>query len=201
MVFKRKAGVAGLLVVLVLSMVVISASCASDETGGNGEFNQPIIDGVIDSEEYASSKSLDSGYMLYWSSDSEHIYIAIEADTTGWIAVGFQPDDENKKKDTDIIIGYVSGGRASVFDMFSQNPDGPHPLDIDLGGSNDIIEFSGSEAEGVTIIEFKRKLNTGDAYDNALSKGNQRLIWAYSDVDGLYNEHSGGKWGYGSIDI
>ena len=177
--------------------MVSTVSCGSNETDEQGQFNPPIIDGVIDSEEYIKTKSLGSGYNIYWSSDQTYIYIAIKANTGGWVAVGFQPEDDDKKKDTDIVIGYVSGGRASVFDMFSKNPDGPHPLDIDLGGSNDIIEFSGSENEGVTIIEFKRKLNTGDTYDNVLTSGNQRLIWAYTDTDGLYNEHTGGRWGYG----
>jgi len=54
---------------------------------------------------------------------------------------------------------------------------------------------------GVTVIEFKRKLDTGDTCDKALSQGNQRLIWTYAEVDGLYNDHTGGRWGYGSIDI
>jgi len=60
------------------------------------------------------------------------------------------------------------------------------PPDQQLGGTNDLIETGGSEASGFTIIELKRKLNTGDKYDKSFTKGqNINIIWGVGPSDSL----------------
>jgi len=57
---------------------------------------------------------------------------------------------------------------------------GPHPPDTQLGGTDDILASAGKFDNGYTTIEFKRKLDTGDKFDKPLSKGVNKIIWAYS---------------------
>ena len=153
-------------------------------------------DGVIDSREYLSEMIYD-GYELYWVNDNEFIYVAMKAETAGWVSLGIQPG--SGMKDSDIIIGFVKDGKASVLDRFSTGVFGPHPPDTELGGTFDIVDFGGEEAVGYTIIEFKRALDTGDQYDKKLSIGENKIIWAYGPDDTPTTKHA--KRGQGEITI
>ena len=83
--------------------------------------------------------------------------------------------------------------------MFSTGDFGPHPPDTELGGTYDILDFGGGEEGGYTSIEFKRALNTGDKYDNALSRGVNKIIWSYGSEDDLKSKHI--NRGYGELTI
>jgi hypothetical protein len=114
------------------------------------------------------------------------------------VALGFLPQDWTpaiQKKDTDAIIGFVVGGKATVVDTFITGLIGPHPAD----GKNDIEQASGSIEGTSTIIEFKRKLDTGDSRDQALEKGINKIMWAvgYDPTDN--GAHA--SRGYSEIDI
>ncbi len=153
-------------------------------------------DGVIDSREYLGEMTYDS-YELYWANDSEFIYAAMKAKTEGWVALAIQPG--SRMKDADMIFGFVKDGEVTVFDLFSTGDFGPHPPDTELGGTFDIIDFGGKEADGYTIIEFKRALETGDQHDNRLAIGKNRIIWAYGAADALAPKHT--SRGYGEITL
>ena len=60
----------------------------------------------------------------------------------------------------------IGDGTVKVVDAYSTGPTGPHPADTDQGGSDDIISFGGKESDGKTVIEFVRKLDTGDDKDD-----------------------------------
>ena len=154
-------------------------------------------DGVIKGGEYTNKISLGVDYELYWKSDGQYIYIAMKAKTSGWVAVGIQPG--SMMKDADMMFGFVKDGKTMVSDTFSTGSYGPHPPDTDLGGKNNILEFGGREEGGYTIIEFKRALTTGDKYDHPLSKGVNKIIWAYGSDDELTPKHI--VRGYGEIDL
>jgi hypothetical protein len=68
-----------------------------------------------------------------------------------------------------------------------------------LGGTNDILEFAGTERDGYTILELKRALKTPDQYDLEIHKGSNKIIWSYGDSDSLDIKHS--VRGYGEIVI
>jgi hypothetical protein len=167
----------------------------------SGESNSQMLaswsaDGVIGSREYLSEMTYD-GYELYWVNDEESVYVAMKAKTNGWVSLGIQPG--SGMKDSDIIIGFVKDGKASVLDRFSTGVFGPHPPDTELGGTFDIIDFGGNEADGYTVIEFKRDLDTGDQYDKKLSIGENKIIWAYGLDDTPTTMHT--KRGQGEITI
>jgi hypothetical protein len=162
---------------------------------------QPSSDGwkadsVIEQGEY--DKSLTYGDVeLHWTSDEQYIHIGLKAKTTGWVALGIQPG--TTMKDSDMILGLVQDGTVEIHDQFSTGTYGPHRDDTDLGGTDDIIEYNGKEDDGFTIIEFKRKLDTGDTYDLPLSAGINKIIWAYGSQDSADVKHR--NRGYGEIDL
>lgn len=155
-------------------------------------------DGEFMYREYSAEMvSADGNYEIRWLADEQYIYIGIRAKTTGWVAVGIEPS--SRMKDADMIFGFVKDGRATVSDQFSTGTYGPHSADTVLGGTDDILEFGGKEEGGYTIIEFKRALNTGDKYDNKLTKGAIKIIWSYGLTDDLTIKHA--SRGYGEITL
>ncbi len=153
-------------------------------------------DGIIKVREYTGNQQFGD-YRIFWRSDDRYAYIGISAPTTGFVSVGIQPG--SRMKDADMVFGFVQDGEATVLDLFSTGDFGPHSPDTELGGTNDILEFGGSEDDGSTTIEFKRALNTGDTYDLALAKGTNKIIWAYGSADGLQGRHA--ARGYGEITL
>ncbi len=153
----------------------------------------PIINGVITSGEYSSSKSFGTNYKLYWEvTDSTSISIGIEAKTTGWVSLGIKPS--SRMKDADMIYGWVEdNGTVVVYDAFSLSSTGDnHPPDTEIGGTFDFLSYNGSENTTSTTIEITRLLSTGDLdYDNSFpSNGEIAVIWAYGADDNFHSYHS-----------
>jgi len=155
-----------------------------------------VPDGEINPAEYTGGKTYGN-YEIYWDSDEEYIYVGMKAKASGFVAVGIKPT--LAMKDADMIFGFVKEGEASIYDIFSTGNYGPHPPDTELGGTNDIVEFGGREEGGFTTIEFKRALDTGDDYDKPLTKGVNKIIWAYGSNDSQTLRHS--NRGYGEINV
>jgi hypothetical protein len=173
-------------------------------------FNQTVpigkkqtLDGQVAEDEYEFTAEFDGGnYKVHWrvvDEEEEIIFLAIEAKTSGWVAIGFEP--KNRMEDADMLFGWVDGsGEVIVVDAYSTGETGPHPPDNELGGTNDILEYGGSESSGWTIIEFKRLLDTDDEFDNKLKeKGDIDIIWAVGNADDFQTKHS--KVGSGTIDL
>jgi len=157
---------------------------------------QWVADGVIYSEEYAGAEKYGD-FEIRWRNDEQYIYIGIRVKTDGWVSVAFQPG--TRMKDADMILGLVENNEPVIFDLFSTGDFGPHYSDEELGGTNDILEFDGSEDEEYTVIEFKRALNSGDAYDLDVLPGENKIIWAFGSSDDVTRKHF--SRGYGQITI
>lgn len=176
-------------VFLLLSLFCLSCQTESGEDGWSA-------DGVISAGEYTDNASYINGaYSLSWTSDEEYIYIGIEAKTNGFVAIGFG----NSMLQTDVVFGYVKDGETYIYDVYINSYLGPHPEDTDLGGTDDILDYGASEEGDYTIIEFKRKLDTGDNFDSAIIKGeSNNILWAFGGTDGMMSIHS--QRGYDSIE-
>jgi len=146
-----------------------------------------VADGVISSAEYTNSKTFGD-YEIHWTNDIDYIFVAIRCKTSGWVAVGFKP--ERRMKNADMVYGFVEQGKVSIFDMFSTGDFGPHPPDVEQGGSDDILEFAGAEEDGFTTIEFKRSLDTGDSKDQILTSGGNAILWACGSGDSTTQRHA-----------
>ena len=127
-------------------------------------------DGTIAEGEYAHETEA-AGVTLHWANDAEYLYGALEAQTEGWIAVGFDP--ENQMQGANFVFGYVADGVPTISDMFGVRPFGPgaHPADEQMGGQSNVVAVGGSQEDGRTVLEFQIPLDSGDEYDKPLQAG------------------------------
>jgi hypothetical protein len=173
------------LLLLTVATVIVSAdSPTSIALSAN-------IDGIISEDEYDAQTAFGNGdYILMWSVDDDTIYFGIVARTTGYVGLGIDP--EQRMLNADMIIGWVTdGGTVEIFDAYSTGATGPHPEDTDLGGTFDILDYDGIETDTHTIIEFSRKLSTGDSqYDNVIpASGSLDIIWSLGPSDTFAPRH------------
>jgi hypothetical protein len=191
-----------ILVALLLGMLLFSSGCIQPkeapivtEKAATGEWK---ADGIVGESEYSRSMVLQGparqGYSggemeISWKNDQEYLYLALNGSTDGWLAIGFEPLEW--MKNADIILASVQGSKATVLDEYCTGNYGPHIEDTMLGGTNDITEFGGSKGSGRTIIELKRKLDTGDKFDKAFSPGQAiSIIWALSKNSDISLKHN-----------
>ncbi|MHA1945831.1 MAG: DOMON domain-containing protein [Candidatus Hodarchaeales archaeon] len=151
----------------------------------------PINDGIVQNNEYESSKSFKNDlFKLYWTINDSTIYVGMIGQTTGWIAIGFDPT--TSMLDADLAYGWVDNdGIVTLYDAYSLNAFGSnHPKDVDIGGTNNFQTFNGTEESGATTIEFSRNLSTGDTNDNDIPKsGTIDIIWAIGNSDDFTSPH------------
>ncbi len=182
-------------VALLLCLLVLFSGCIQPQE--KPEVSMQAVseewkpDGIVGENEYSRSMVLSSppkqGYSggemeVSWKNDQENLYMALKSTTDGWLSVGFEPSEW--MKDADTIMGFAEGVRATVLDEYCTGNYGPHDEDTMLGGKDDILAFGGRREGGYTVIEFKRKLNTGDRFDKAFTPGQRvSMIWATADTN------------------
>lgn len=123
-----------------------------------------------------------------WTVEGDKIHVQLSAKTTGWVGIGFDP--EKAMQGANIIIGAVKNGKFKVEDHYGDRKRG-HSSDEKLGGKNDVLNPSGSEADGVTTISFSFPLDTGDKYDKPINpEAINRVMLAYgSGKDSFKTRH------------
>ncbi len=139
---------------------------------------QPIAwtsNGTVTDNEYSQFQQIGP-LQVFTRVEGDQVCMALRAQNNGYIALGIRPDF--KMQGADDIICVISGGAVSITDAYSTGAFGPHPPDTELGGSNNILEPSGSQADGWVTFEFKRQLVTGDSWDKPLSMGDNPVIWS-----------------------
>lgn len=178
---------------LFLGLMIMFSGCIQQQSGPQvsekAATEEWKADGLVGDNEYSRSIDLSSparqGYSggnlsVFWKNDEEYLYMALKGKTSGWVSIGFEPSEW--MKDADIIMGWVENGQAVTMDEYSTGNYGPHVNDTDLGGSDDILESGGSQGSGYTVLEFKRRMNTGDKFDKAFTPGQEiPVIWAMAD--------------------
>ena len=127
-----------------------------------------------------------AGVTMEWKISGPNIEIRLRAQTTGWVAVGFDPS--SLMKGANFIIGYVKDGKAAVADHFG-NQLTNHAADATLGGKDDVTGVSGKEENGVTEISFRIPLASGDQYDKPLGAGKHVVLLAHGDGDDFETPH------------
>ena len=159
--------------------------------GSSAAVSAVDIDGTIAEGEYGNQLSLSTGdFLLYWELDKDTAHFGVQARAEGWVSLGIDPTQA--MAEADMIFGWVEdGGKAGALDCYSTGLFGPHPPDEELGGGHHILSFAGSEQGGITTFEFSRALETGDAYDKALSQEEEhKIIWASGDSDNYLDPHN-----------
>ncbi|MCG8472057.1 MAG: DOMON domain-containing protein [Desulfobacterales bacterium] len=112
------------------------------------------------------SHTLEDGPVAFsWRVDGELLHVKLRGETTGWVAVGFNP--VTMMKGGNFIMGYVKNGKAKVTDHVGHT-ERAHKSDKKSGGTNNATAVSGTEAEGVTEIAFTMPLNSGESVDTVI---------------------------------
>ena len=111
----------------------------------------------------------------------------LKANSSGWLAVGFNPSAQ--MKDANFIIGNVIAGVGMVRDDYGDTPSS-HLPDILLGGSSDVELISAMELAGSSTLRFRVPLNSGDLKDRVLTVGQSYpVIFASGPDDDLDSYH------------
>lgn len=114
---------------------------------------------------------------VFWTIDKEQIHVKLMAKTTGWVAIGFDP--EKAMQGADIIIGAVKNGKVKIEDHYGDRKRG-HSPDEKLGGKNHVLNPAGEEAGGITTICFSRALDSKEKWDKPIvAKGTSRIMVAH----------------------
>jgi len=148
---------------------------------------------VVIPSRYTNMQAFDDTLTMYWklNTSTQEIEIGLECACTGWVGVGFAKS--TGMLNSDVIIGWVSDGVPSVSDYgiggtrAYQCPDGVC-LDTQMGHTDDVLAFNGSETSTTTYIIFTRKLSTGDSIDvDITSKGMTTIYgWQTNSQDGPF---------------
>jgi hypothetical protein len=156
-----------------------------------------VADGIISADEYAQSTKIGP-VTLWWDNNAEFLYLAAEARTKGWLAVGLDPED--RMKGANFVMAAFDGD-ARIIDAFGTAPTGAaHPADTTLGGTDDIWTYAVVEQGGITRFEVQIPLDSGDDYDKPLKPGETyRVIVAMGTLDAFEAPHS--YRGAGSITL
>mmetsp|Transcript_6087 Transcript_6087/g.8496 ORF Transcript_6087/g.8496 Transcript_6087/m.8496 type:complete len:582 (+) Transcript_6087:109-1854(+) len=139
----------------------------------------------------------DPQIILYWTSQTTTVDIALKAKTTGWVAFGVG----NQMPGSDIVRGYVSSGVAHVADAYINQDRAACNTgaqtgacdDTVYGVGNSITNSGGSEnsTQGTTIIYYTRPYAASDARDLAIStSGATNIVYAARSTDDLASQHN-----------
>lgn len=158
--------------------------------GGNGSYELP------DTTQYLSLQAGDISY--YWLVEDDSLRCVLRAPTSGWIGIGFDP--ENVMQNANFIMGYVQDSVAYFSDEWGVGPT-THSADTDLGGSFDIGAFGGFDYNNESIIYFSIPLNSGDLYDKQLILNNTyNLILAHGNADNFVGIHTSAAFSSFTVD-
>jgi hypothetical protein len=124
------------------------------------------------------------GITFTWDADSTYLNITLSAETTGWIALGFDPDFA--MKGANFIIGYVKEDSVYIRDDYG-NAATSHESDISGGGKDNVANKNGTEVDGITTISFSIPLDSGDNRDRVLELGKSYKILLAHGEDGADN--------------
>lgn len=198
----------------IISVLGTTPDIFNTSPGGSGDSALPPpgsvewqADGVIEPGEYKNYQSFSSGVQIYWMNDAQFVYIGIKADTEGWVAVSFIEGLRSGGEDT--IAGYADSSKQGyIFDLWaSAQPDGNKVNDQQLGGQPSMLDWAvvttiqvdEEQDSSNTVLEFRRRLNTGEVYDIPLLAGPNLIIWSVGNADDINTQPL--YRGYGVIEL
>lgn len=149
-----------------------------------------IISGILYANPYQTATVVGVTLQYRTSLDSNNLECILTAPTTGWVAVGFNPS--NGMMDGNFIFGYVVSNTLSIRDDWGTAIHS-HASDISLGGTDNIMNASGTETAGVTEFSFNIPLHSGDSFDRALSIGSTYpilLAYGAANADNFTSIHA-----------
>jgi hypothetical protein len=92
-------------------------------------------------------------------------------------------------KDANFLIGYVKDGQTFARDDFGIASTG-HAPDVNIGGKDNLISYSGTEVNGYTTVTFVIPRDSGDPKDHPLDAGQHTVILGASSGDNFTTKHT-----------
>ncbi|MFH0780333.1 MAG: DOMON domain-containing protein [Pseudomonadota bacterium] len=119
----------------------------------------------------------DKKISFAWKVDGDKLAVKLAAETDGWVGIGFNPSKD--MKDANFILGYVKDGETKLSDDFGDS-ETSHVPDEKLSGTSDVTLVGGTEAGGMTTVEFTIPLKSADKNDSTLNaNGDNVILLAY----------------------
>jgi DOMON domain len=127
------------------------------------------------------------GMTFQWRFDKDHLQCKATAPTNGWVAIGFNTNDE--LSGTNLIMGAVTQAVITMDDRFIIKQ-GDHKSIIELGGSDALTHRYGKEENNTTSISFSIPLSVNDKFHHNLVEGKEYyVLMAFSQEDD-FQHHS-----------
>lgn len=163
---------------ILLSMLFFAAAAAAHDIGE-----------IAPAEDGDGWKTVEiEGMTLSWREMDDSFSFRAEAPTEGWVAVGFGGGPA--MKDASMIMGYADEDGAHFRDDHGTSPVS-HSPDIELGGTDDIMEADVQESDGTTTFSFTLPMEPSDELDPVLTPGETiRILVAWGNSDGFTGMHS-----------
>lgn len=154
-----------------------------DVTAYYKQGNGTILDGNISSGEYPMQYNLTDMQLSLFHNGSD-LFVGLSANTTGWVAIGFNSQGVGMTG-ADIKIGSVVSGVPNAEDAYTTG----HKAPIQDAEQN--ILYNLSEINGKTTFEFEIPLNSSDINDLNMTIGGYYAIFtAYSSSDSYSTMHT-----------
>lgn len=128
-----------------------------------------------------------NGMKVRWQFEGENIRFEMLAETTGWLAIGF--NESTDLPGTYLLMGRVVDGQAEVQEFKTLAPGDYRPIQS-LGGQAVCTVISGEEGNGRTKIQFSIPAWLEDGFHKKLVQGSTwPMLIAYSREDD-FRHHS-----------
>ncbi len=124
---------------------------------------------------------------IHWHFENDRVHFKINAPTSGWIAIGFNP---NKGiKGSYLLMARVKNGKAEVVEHYTLSPGNYKSLES-LGEKDLVENVKGEELKNFSEVEFSLPINSKTKYRYKLNPGmDYNLIMAFSRDDD-FKHHS-----------
>ncbi|XP_076346405.1 uncharacterized protein LOC143244864 isoform X2 [Tachypleus tridentatus] len=149
--------------------------------------SKPIGKAVLSTGEWKYPQNCKVHSCLYhvkWKlrKNSDEIeFIIYSSNINKWTGIGFS--NNTKMTNSDAIIGWVNDiGQVTVIDTWLTDYEHPQ-YDV----KQDIHKFSGEIKDGIFKLQFNRKINTGDDFQDLQFSSQNCLYFLYPVKGGTYN--------------
>jgi hypothetical protein len=188
-----RGGIPKLLAASFAISLLLAIGCGTPQITHTTSTTPPELD--FPGGSYVNVQTYLNSITIAYTVQGDTISVGLKARTSGWVAIALG----TAHGDSDVILGYVSNGQVTILDTNHASKAGLHQLDVDTGGTNDVTIVGGGEINGITTLEFTRKLVTGDTQDVSFSKGNNTITWAIGPTDAITSHHS--EIGFATVTI
>ncbi|XP_042880997.1 uncharacterized protein LOC122258825 [Penaeus japonicus] len=116
-------------------------------------------------------------YVMLWTPGDEDIVFEVQAETKGYVGLGFSPN--GGMTGSDIVLGWVTDdGEVMLQDSYATGYTEPKKDD-----KQDVKLLGGYQNDSHTVLRFSRPWSSCDEEDFELSSDTVRIIWAIGSED------------------